>query len=448
MIYCPISVDYKFESTRKGKNSPTPLHNREHPTITSEAELMDLYGNEFKVPDFTIKQIRDAIPRHCFKRSAAISLYYAARDFVSVGVVLLLFHTYASSRVIPSSGMRALLWTLYTVIQGLFATGIWVLGHECGHQAFSEYKLLNDTVGWICHSFVLVPYFSFKLSHRKHHKATGNISRDMGFVPKTRSEYASHIGKDTHAFHELVEELPIVTAASLITQQLIGWPMYLLTNVSGNNNHESHPEGRGKGKRNGLFGGVNHFNPASPLFESKDAKVILLSDLGLLIMLSFLGYIGLKFGWYNLFVWYGIPYIWLNHWIAAITYLQHTDASVPRYQPEAWNFIRGACATVDRDLGFVGRFFFHQGTDTHVLHHFVSTIPFYNAAEATEALRQVMGIHYRRDPSTGMFAFLRALWINYRTCQWMEPTEGAKGQNQAILFFRNHNGIGIPPAKI
>jgi omega-6 fatty acid desaturase (delta-12 desaturase) len=44
------------------------------------------------------------------------------------------------------------LWSLYTFWAGLVGTGIWVLAHECGHQAFSESKLVNNTVGWILHS--------------------------------------------------------------------------------------------------------------------------------------------------------------------------------------------------------------------------------------------------------------------------------------------------------
>ncbi|RFU28923.1 hypothetical protein B7463_g7426, partial [Scytalidium lignicola] len=441
-------LSYHFARQRRNQQSRAMAHTKILHTEVPSNKLVDLYGNEFKVPDFTIKQIRDAIPRHCFERSAAISLFYVIRDFMLLITTFLLYHNYVTPHHVPSTAIRVVLWASYTILQGLFATGVWVLGHECGHQAFSRYRWLNDTVGWICHSFMLVPYFSFKISHSKHHKATGNISRDMGFVPKTRSEFASSIGKNICELHDLVEEVPIVTAINLVLQQLCGWPMYLLTNLSGHNNHGRQYEGRGKGKHNGLFGGVNHFSPSSPLFDPKDANAIILSDLGLIITLSLLYYVGSNFGWTNLLVWYVIPYFWVNHWIAAITYLQHTDASVPRYQPEAWNFIRGATATVDRDLGFVGRHIFHRGTDTHVLHHFVSTIPFYRAAEATEALKAVMGIHYQRDPNTGLIAFLRALWINSRSCQWIESVEGAEGENKGILFFRNHNGIGIPPATI
>ena len=44
------------------------------------------------------------------------------------------------------------LWAVYGFVTGLLATGLWVIAHECGHQAFSESKLINNTVGWILHS--------------------------------------------------------------------------------------------------------------------------------------------------------------------------------------------------------------------------------------------------------------------------------------------------------
>lgn len=56
------------------------------------------------------------------------------------------------------------LWTLYGFAAGLFATGIWVIAHECGHQAFSESKAINNGVGWVLHSACVLNFLSF--SHR------------------------------------------------------------------------------------------------------------------------------------------------------------------------------------------------------------------------------------------------------------------------------------------
>jgi omega-6 fatty acid desaturase / acyl-lipid omega-6 desaturase (Delta-12 desaturase) len=238
---------------------------------------------------------------------------------ISLAVTFYIFNNYVTPETIPNKAIRYPLWGLYTFVQGLFGTGLWVLAHECGHQSFSTSKVFNDTVGWIVHSSLLVPYFSWKISHGKHHKATGHMDRDMVFRPKTRDEYASYIGRKSSELSELMEETPIWTLLMLIGQQLAGWPLYLTMNTTGHNSHEKQIEGKGKGKKNGFLNGVNHFNPSSPLFERKDEKLIILSDIGLALVFSVLYYVGKTYGWTNLLVWYFGPYLWVNHWLGKFT---------------------------------------------------------------------------------------------------------------------------------
>lgn len=47
---------------------------------------------------------------------------------------------------------RFAMWAFYGFANGLVGTGLWVIAHECGHQAFSESKALNNAIGWIVHS--------------------------------------------------------------------------------------------------------------------------------------------------------------------------------------------------------------------------------------------------------------------------------------------------------
>jgi omega-6 fatty acid desaturase (delta-12 desaturase) len=445
-------------STAAGSPSDTPRRSPSSTSLSSISSLddakdsgygtlLDTYGNQFELPDYTVNDIRNAIPKHCYERSGLRGLAYVARDIASLATTFVLFNKFVTPEYIPSTPVRATAWALYTVIQGLFGTGLWVLAHECGHQSFSPSKILNDTTGWICHSALLVPYFSWKISHGKHHKATGNMERDMVFVPKTREEYASRIGRWAHELTELTEETPIATLIHSVGQQLLGWPMYLFANVTGHNYHERQPEGRGKGKVNGYTTGVNHFNPASPLFEAKDAKLILLSDLGILITSGVLATLCKTYGFSNMLVWYFLPYLWVNHWLVAITYLQHTDPTLPHYSGASWNYVRGAAATIDREFGFVGRTLLHGIIETHVLHHYVSTIPFYHADEATEAIKPVMGRHYRSNTAGGSLGFLKSMWTSARWCQWVEPSAGAQGEGRGVYFFRNRNHLGVAPLK-
>ncbi|KAF6524830.1 hypothetical protein HZS61_010625 [Fusarium oxysporum f. sp. conglutinans] len=431
-----------FESSTSLSSLSSVDANQAKPT---HGRLLDTYGNEFTPPDFTIKDIRDAIPKHCFERSTFKGYIYILRDMICLVTTFTIFYNFVTPEYIPSTPVRALLWGLYTTLQGLFGTGLWVIAHECGHQAFSESRLVNDATGWVLHSALLVPYFSWQISHGKHHKATGNMERDMVFVPRTREQHATRIGRIAYELSELTEETPAYTLLRLVMKQLVGWPSYILTNVTGHNYHEFQGEGRGKGKKNGLGGGVNHFDPRSPIYEAKQAKLIILSDIGIGIAIAALVYFGHTFGWTNMLVWYGIPYLWVNHWLVAITFLQHTDPTLPHYTADEWNFVRGAAATIDRDMGFIGRHLLHGIIETHVLHHYVSTIPFYNADEASKAIRPVMGDHYRTDTKDGAWGFIRALWISARMCQWVEPSAEAEGASKGILFFRNHNGLGTKP---
>lgn len=318
-ISSPSTAEVSPSDTPRQSPSSTSLSSlgsdNEKTTAAPKQKLVDTYGNEFVVPDYSMGDIIRAIPKHCFKRNTLRSLGYVARDFACLATTFWAWNKYVTPENIPSTPVRAVLWGVYTVVQGLFGTGVWVLAHECGHQAFSPSKIVNDTVGWFCHSALLVPYFSWKISHGKHHKATGNLDKDMVFVPKTREVYSTRIGRLVHELDELTEETPIATLIHLVGQQLAGWILYLCTNVTGHNNHELQKEGRGKGKMNGWFKGVNHFNPDSPLYEAKDAKLILLSDLGIGLTISALVYLGKTFGGWNMFVWYFLPYLWVNHWL-------------------------------------------------------------------------------------------------------------------------------------
>merc|ERR1711990_130012 len=47
-------------------------------------------------------------------------------------------------------------WQAYAFFQGATLTGWWVLAHECGHGGFSASQFVNDCVGLVLHSVLLV----------------------------------------------------------------------------------------------------------------------------------------------------------------------------------------------------------------------------------------------------------------------------------------------------
>lgn len=287
---------------------------RELPAKLTGTGIVDSWGRDFEVPDYTIDQIRAAIPESCFKKSTPLALSYLIRDVFCVVVTHYIFN----SHIFPATEPSIVLWSaavaVYTFIQGLFMTGLWVIGHEAGHHAFTASKTLSDLFGYIVHVALLVPYFSWQISHAAHHRNHGNIEKDMVYVPRLRENYSYYYGFPPATMGELVEETPLATFINIVLTQLFAWPLYLFFNASGHDNHEAIKGERGKGKHNGFMGQVNHFDPASPIFDAKDAIKVHLSNVGLLVMGLILYIATQKYGWKTVTIEYWVPWLWVNHW--------------------------------------------------------------------------------------------------------------------------------------
>lgn len=138
------------------------------------------------------------------------------------------------------------------------------------------------------------------------------------------------------------------------------------------------------------------FIPGAPLFKPHEFSQIIISDVGIFVWLGALAWWSYTRSFTEMFRFYFIPYLWVNHWLVLITFLQHTDPLLPHYRAPAFTFPRGALATLDRqllgDLGPIGAWLgavaTHGISETHVAHHVSSKIPHYNAWEATYALRE------------------------------------------------------------
>lgn len=60
---------------------------------------------------------------------------------------------------------------------------MWVVAHECGHRAFSDNLRLQTAVGYVFHTVLMVPYFSWQRSHAVHHARTNHLSEGETHVP-------------------------------------------------------------------------------------------------------------------------------------------------------------------------------------------------------------------------------------------------------------------------
>lgn len=96
-----------------------------------------------------------------FVRSTVRGVFHVVFNVVCISTTFYLFHHLAKESNVQWQPVRAGLWAVYTIIQGLQGTVLWISALECGHQNLSPYRAVNDSIGWMIHSSLLVPYFSF-----------------------------------------------------------------------------------------------------------------------------------------------------------------------------------------------------------------------------------------------------------------------------------------------
>jgi len=285
---------------------------------------------------------------------------------------------------------------LYIVVAGTAACGVWVIAHECGHGAFSDNKALQNTVGFVFHSALLVPYFSWQRSHAIHHAKTNHVVDGETHVPRMLQTEGGQRAARTR--RGLGSVYPAFAAGARL---IFGWPVYLVTGATG-------------GPERGL---TNHFWPFAPfskaLFPARWAPKVLLSAFGVLSVLAGLAAWAYAAGSVvPVLVLFVGPYLGCNAWLVLYTWLHHTSPDTPHFGDENWSYVRGSFCSIDRPYGRLLDTLHHHIGSTHAAHHLFARIPHYHAVEATNALAKHFPDFYRFDPTP----VPRALWQVARDC--------------------------------
>ena len=332
-------------------------------------------------PPFTLEDVRRSIPGHCWEKQTHRSVLALLRDVALV----------AATAAVAIAVDSPWLWPLYALVQGTTFWALFVVGHDCGHGSFSPSRRLNDLFGHVAHTPLLVPYHGWRISHRRHHAHHGHVHEDESWHPLEEHEYRS------------LDRVTRMVRCELPLAITISYPIYLFQ--------------RTPGRRAG-----SHFLPSSPLFRPTEAGAVLQSTAfvaafaGLLTTLA--GTVGARL----VLLTYGAPYVVFVSWLAAVTYLHHTDMRVPWFRGPAWSFLRGGLSTTDRDYGrLINQWHHHIGT--HVVHHLFPRIPHYHLVEATRHVKPVLGEYYfEPERATGPLPWhlLRTLRKSFAACRYVD----------------------------
>nr|QWC69500.1 methyl-end desaturase 2 [Tigriopus californicus] len=324
----------------------------------------------------SILEIKRQLPAHCFQPTLAQSFYYVLKDLVIMAVLYL--GMIFMDLQFPLA--TYITYPVYWYLQGTMMWALFVLGHDCGHGSFSHSTLINDITGNLLHSLILVPYYPWKVSHRHHHKNTGNIDKDEIFYPVREKDYAA----DGKKF------LPLFGLG-------LSWFFYLF---------------KGYAPR-----AVNHVNPYDEFFVRHASQcVISLVTIAGWVCFGLIPYAG-HYGFTALLCHYLIPIFVFASWLVVTTFLHHQDENVPWYADHKWDFVRGNLSSVDRHYGWAHSLVHNIGT--HQIHHLFSKIPHYHLEEATKTFRTVYPDLVRMSNEPIMPAFFKMFYI-FDQQQWIK----------------------------
>lgn len=82
-------------------------------------------------PTFSLTELRNAIPQHCFERSMVKSFGHLLKDVLIIVSLLRCSFIILEYEYVPF-GFTVIAYPVYWFVQGSFFFGLWVLAHECG----------------------------------------------------------------------------------------------------------------------------------------------------------------------------------------------------------------------------------------------------------------------------------------------------------------------------
>ena len=325
----------------------------------------------------SIGDIRKLIPKACFAIEPARSWSALAMAFARLAVSLFLL-----ALIEPVWGV-GLVWQIPALLaawlfSGWCYTGLFVIGHDCGHMAFSRRRWVNEVVGHLCLSPAFTGFHNWRIWHNHHHAKTQLRKNDPDWPEQmmTRAEYdGSPLGAKAHV------RLGFDTPIGL----LVGFWQSMFRRTF-----------------------MTVMAPQIPL--TRGARRELLMSTAIMVAVSGSIIAGLlHFGG----VWALLKFYFVPTFIAAahgamLTYLHHVSADALVFDDADWTPFRGQVVSTFnvRFPRWIEALWFD--INIHLPHHLAPRIPWYHLGTALDAIREKRAewVQDRRFS----FGYLRASW--------------------------------------
>jgi acyl-lipid omega-6 desaturase (Delta-12 desaturase) len=324
-----------------------------------------------------IGDVRDLIPKECYVISPWRSWSALAMAFARIAVAeAILFF------IEPRWG-TSLVWQIPALAAAwLFAgwalTGLFVIGHDCAHMAFSTRRWVNELVGHVALSLEFTGFHNWRIWHNFHHAKTQLRAVDPDWAEKmmTRAEYeTAPLGEKAHV------RLGFGTPLGL----LVGFWVGMFRRTFMKTLAPQIPLTRGAGRE--------LFMSSVFMFATVAAVSWLLVRLG---------------GTWAVLKYYYVPAFIAAAHGAMLTYLHHTSPDALVFDREGWTPFRGqVVSTFNVRFPAICEAMWFD-INIHLPHHLAPKIPWYHLKPAAEAIREARPeLYIERQFS---FSYLRACW--------------------------------------
>ena len=139
----------------------------------------------------TLSDVRRSIPASCFEISPSKSW------FTLIRILVMLVACYYLETLTSSLLFLIPLWFFH----GQVLVGLFVLGHDCGHNSFSEKRMTNQIIGHVAFSPLGNGLASWTATHNHHHANTQLRGQDVDWSKwlMTKEEYETATWKENFA---------------------------------------------------------------------------------------------------------------------------------------------------------------------------------------------------------------------------------------------------------
>jgi len=311
-------------------------------TLTKRTKIdRELYPNGFTPPlpdNMTLMDITKVFPKDVYSKNPIKA--WGQVIFTVVSAVLSVYWL----SVCPWY-LLPLAW----IFAGTTMTGMFVIGHDCGHLSFDKSHLVTDVVGIAMMSPLVYPFESWRIQHNLHHNNTNKLHIDNAWQP-----FQSDYFNSAPAWEQAI-------------MRNIKGPFWWL--ASAGHQIQKH-----------FF--LNQFTPEQqPKVKISLAFVCAFAFTYFPLMWYFTGVWGIVKFWF-------IPWIIFHFWMSTMTMIHHTLPHLPFLSEDKWSDAQARLGlTVHCEFPMWVEWMTHH-INVHIPHHVSTAIPSYNLRYAHNILKK------------------------------------------------------------